>query len=288
MTASYRTSAIKRARRTKTDMEGLRKALASIIEQHQPVTCRQAFYLAVSAGIVEKTEVQYRGTVCRMLADMRREGVIPWHWIVDFTRVMRKPPSFASVEHALRSTATFYRRDLWRSLPVRVEIWSEKESLTGVLYPVTHEYNVPLMPTRGYPSLSFLYAAADEIREAGKPTFIYYFGDHDPSGVDIPRTVDMRLREFAPEAEIIFERLAVLPWQIEEWSLETRPTKRTDTRAKGFEGESVEAEAIAPEFLRDLCRRALYQHIPEDALRIHKVAEDSERALLWQWAGDVA
>ena len=57
-------------------------------------------------------------------------------------------------------------------------------------------------------------------------TFIYYFGDHDPSGVVVDRKIEQGLREFAPDAEIHFKRVAVHPEQIREWNLPTRPTKK--------------------------------------------------------------
>jgi hypothetical protein len=57
----------------------------------------------------------------------------------------------------------------------------------------------------------------------GRPTHIYYFGDWDPSGKDIPRAALKRVREFAPEAEIAFARIAVTPEQITTQHLLTRP-----------------------------------------------------------------
>ena len=49
--------------------------------------------------------------------------------------------------------------------------------------------------------------------------------------------------EFAPSAGVVFERLAVTPDQIHELGLPTRPTKASDSRAKGFDGGSVEVDA---------------------------------------------
>lgn len=83
-----------------------------------------------------------------------------------------------------------------------MEIWLEKEALAGVLINVTAEWDVPLMCCKGYPSLSFLHSAAEQIAAHRKPTFIYYFGDRDPSGVDIDRFVEQELRRYAPEAEV--------------------------------------------------------------------------------------
>ena len=136
------------------------------------------------------------------------------------------------------------------------------------------------MPTRGYPSLLFLHAAAAEIEAANVPTFIYYFGDHDPSGIDIPVKVEEGLRDFAPSADITFQRLAVLPGQIIAWDLPTRPTKQSDTRAKNFHGESVEVDAIPPLVLRELCADAIEAHIPDGVLEELAVVEAEERKVI--------
>ena len=45
-------------------------------------------------------------------------------------------------------------------------------------------WDVPLMVTRGSRS-SYLHEAAEAMRHQEKPVFLYYFGDHDPSGLDI-------------------------------------------------------------------------------------------------------
>jgi hypothetical protein len=145
---------------------------------------------------------------------------------------------------------------------------------------VTAEWDVPLMVTRGYASLSYLHDAAETIAAEDKPAFLYYFGDFDPSGLDITRSVEARLHEFAPDAEIHFERVAVTKEQIEEWELPTRPTKKTDTRSKGFQGESVEVDAISPDELRELVRECIEQHVDERALEITRIAEESERKIL--------
>ena len=141
-------------------------------------------------------------------------------------------------------------------------------------------WDVPLLVTRGYASLSYLHEAAEAIAAQCKPAYLYYFGDHDPSGVDIPRNVERRLREFAPDAEIHFERVAVTPEQVLEWKLPTRPTKATDTRAKSFEGESVEVDAIPPAMLRQLTRDCIVRHVDAHTVTAIMAAEESERDLL--------
>jgi hypothetical protein len=135
------------------------------------------------------------------------------------------------------------------------------------------------MVTRGYPSLSFLASAAEALEDHEKPAWLYYFGDRDPSGVDIPRHVEERLRELT-EADFEFEVVAVQPWQIQEWNLPTRPTKRSDTRSKRFSGESVEVDAIHPGRLRNLARECIEGHIDPQVLNRVLEVEAAERETL--------
>jgi hypothetical protein len=277
-----------RHRRTAGDMHRLKEDLRRIVEKGKPMTVRQVFYQAVTEGIVEKTEAEYKGTVGRLLTEMRLDGlsypgspssVIPFEWIADSTRWMRKSPSYSSLDEMLREAARFYRRDLWDSQDAYVEVWLEKDALAGVVFGVTDEWDVPLMVTRGYPSISFLHAAAVAMPK-DTSCFLYYLGDHDPSGVDIPRNVEARLREFAPDVDLTFERIAVTPEQIAEMNLPTRPTKRSDSRSKGFVGESVEVDAIAPAVLREMVEDRILEHVDLDAYAVLKAAERSEREIM--------
>lgn len=153
--------------------------------------------------------------------------------------------------------------------------------MSGVVFDVTAEYDVPLMVARGYASLSFLYTAGEVLSELDRPAYIYHLGDYDPSGVNAGEKIEEALREFAPKTEIYFERLAVTREQIARWSLPTRPTKKTDTRAKHFgDDESVELDAIDPDSLRAIVREAVERHLPKHQLETLKVAERSERELL--------
>ena len=282
------TSPTKRRRRSNTEMCAIRRAIHDLVEEDQPMTVRQVFYRLVSSGVIEKREGEYKATVCRLLADMRLRGHIPFHWIADNTRWQRKPTTDSCLESALKRTLEAYRRSIWDTQDVYVEIWCEKDALAGVLYDVTEEWDVPLMVTRGYSSLSYLYGAAVAISRLDKPAFLYYFGDHDPSGIDIPRNVNERLCEFAPDAEIHFETVAVNERQIAEWDLPTRPTKRSDSRAKRFEGESVELDAIPPRQLRELVRECIVQHVDHFELGVMEAAEESERRVLEDLIREVA
>jgi hypothetical protein len=269
-----------RQRRGKAEVQRLRQSLYGLLEGDHPMTVRQVFYRAVSVKLIEKTELAYKGTVCRLLGLMRREGQLPYDWIADNTRWMRKPTTYTSMEEALRRTAAFYRRSLWADQDAYVEIWTEKDALAGVLLEVTREWDVPLMITKGFASLSYLYEAAQQIKRQAKSAYLYYFGDHDPSGVHIDRRISTDLHRLAPDAEIHFKRVAVLPNQIAEWELPTRPTKRRSAIAKTFEGDSVEVDAIPPARLRELCSDSIAQHVDQQQLNRTKIAEKSEKEIL--------
>jgi hypothetical protein len=276
----YGASPIKRNRRSKAGIERICAAMHDALAEENPMTVRQVFYRLVSTGVIAKTEKEYKSTVCRLLAIMRRNGEIPFGWIADATRWMRKPRTYSSLSSMLDQTARTYRRALWNDQDAYVEVWLEKDALAGVLIDVTAKWDVPLVVTRGYPSLSYLYDAAEALSAQVKPCFLYYLGDHDPSGVDIPRKVESDLRKFAPNAELAFERIAVTMEQVEQWDLQTRPTKTSDSRSKGFEGDSVEVDAIPPAELRNLVRACIEQHIDSKALRRTQTVEEAERATL--------
>ena len=282
--APYVASLVKRERATKADMEDRAEALIAIVDRSKPCTVRQVFYQATVRGIVEKTEAGY-AKVQRQLADLRRAGRIPFASIADNTRWRRKPVTFDSLTEAVEHAAQTYRRAVWSDVDVHVEVWLEKDALAGVLYPVTDLYDIPLMVSRGYASLSYLYEAASFMRELEKRVVILHFGDYDPSGQDAAAKIEATLREFAPEIEIQFFPLAVTERQIRRWRLPSRPTKQSDTRSRTWTGgDSVELDAIEANQLRALCRHWIEAIIPDGWLKTLQAAEESERELLANWA----
>lgn len=283
MQAAYQASPVRRIRATAAEMQERCDALLSIVSEMQPMTVRQVYYQATVRGVVEKTEDGY-DKVQRALVMMRRDGRIPYDWLADNTRWQRKPRSFDGPADALRNTAQFYRKDLWASADSYVEVWLEKDALAGVVMPVTSMFDVPLMVARGYASLSFLHSAATYINTLEVPTFIYHFGDYDPSGVNAGEKIEETLRELAPDADLTFSRVAVTLSQISKFNLPTRPTKTTDTRAKNFGKVSVELDAIEPGVLRGMVQHVIEQHLPRERFQVLKTAEASEKQLISSWA----
>jgi hypothetical protein len=287
-------SPIKRDRRTRAEIDDIKAAIHDVVEEDPPMTVRQVFYQLVVRGVIEKTEAEYQGTVIRLLTEMRLDGSIPFDWIVDESRRRRITETYNNVTEALEATTKFYRRSALRAADDYLEIWCEKEALSGVLWDVTSEYDVPLMVSKGMPSLTFLHGTFKEIyreAKAGKQSYIYQFGDHDPSGVLIPQTIESRLRELCEKhyclLDPIVKRVALTEDQIAQFNLPTRPTKREGNRhADKFEGDSVELDALPPSELRTMVRKVIERHITPASVAALRAAEESERDMLRMWARD--
>lgn len=276
MTATvYGASTVKRSRRTRAELADLDDAIVAAVHADHPVTLRGVYYRVVSAGAVEKTEHGYRA-VGRQLLALRRAGTVPYGHITDGTRYVLHRPSWADPDDALDALASSYRKMLWLDQPVSVQLFTEKDAITGVVGPVADRWDVPVGVVRGYASESFAFEMAQQLSH-DRPTVIYQLGDHDPSGVNAWDVFRRRVAEFVPDVPVTFERLAVTPQQIVEWNLSTRPTKTTDTRARSFEGESVEVDAIPAARLRELVENAITSHIDPRIYDLHRRVEAQER-----------
>src|SRR5262245_37392734 len=129
----YRACPIKRPRRTAAEIDKIKSAITAVLKADHPMTVRQVFYQIVVRKVIEKTEEQYQGTVIRLLTDMRIEGKIPFDWIVDESRRRRITQTYNNIADAARDAAKFYRRSALRECSNYIEIWVEKEALSGVL-----------------------------------------------------------------------------------------------------------------------------------------------------------
>ena len=285
VSAVYRPSAVKRARRTDAQLADIDAVILEVLLDEHPATLRGTFYRVMSAGAVAKSEAGYK-LVGRQVLKLRRSRDLPYSWITDGTRYFVKPYSWNDVEEMLEDAAASYRRMLWRDQNIDVQMFTEKDAITGVISGVTAEWDVPLGVLRGYCSESFAWKVA-ELLSRRKPTVMYQLGDHDPSGVDAWRNFAEKVTAFAPDADVRFERLAVLPEQIYTLDLPTRPTKHTDSRSAGFDGESVEVDAIAPSKLREIVRNAIEKYIDPAALALTRSVEASERDTITRMIGGI-
>ncbi len=138
----------------------IRDAVIALTERYERMTVRGIFYALVGQGMVPKDDTAGYRPVQRQVLALRREGLLPWEFVADGTRWVRQAITFDGVDDALREVARSYRRDLWLSQNVRVEILLEKDALADLNWPVADRWGVPLCVSRGVTSATFLYNAA--------------------------------------------------------------------------------------------------------------------------------
>lgn len=220
------------------------------------LTLRQLYYQLVSRDIIANRTQEY-AKISSILVKGRMAGIVDWSAIEDRIRTPYLPYYVDGVKNAIEDTVNTYRLDRQRGQEYYIEVWVEKDALSGVLKRVTSKYHINLMVNRGYSSASAMYDAYQRFKFVGRwgqTGCIIYIGDHDPSGLDMIRDVTERLNEFGVSPEI--EHLALREDQIKEFNPPPNPAKVTDPRAKwylkNFGDTSWEVDALNPKVLTNL------------------------------------
>jgi hypothetical protein len=235
------------------------------------LTLRQLYYQFVARQLMPNEPAEY-ARLGRTVVDARRAGMIDWESMEDRTRGLEDRGTWDSP-----SAADSYRENLWKNQIRRVEVWVEKAALAGVIKPVCERWRVPFMAARGYPSHSELYAAGKRLEahiEDNREPVILYLGDHDPSGLDMTRSLQTELSLYAGD-EIEVERLGLNLGQIRELNLPPNPAKETDKRYSEYVREtgctdSWELDALQPTYI---------DRLVDGAIRFYVNAEDWRNAL---------
>lgn len=228
-------------------------------DQGYSLTLRQLYYQFVARGILENSERSYKN-LGSWISNARLAGLIDWDAIEDRTRKVIQSSHWQDPGEIIASCAKQFKLDKWENQDQMVEVWIEKEALTGVFRRVCRELDIPLYACRGYNSQSEMWRGAQRVKsyyeDRCQMVTILYFGDHDPSGLDMDRDLRDRFRTF--DAECVLERAALTEAQIGVYEPPPNPTKVSDSRApKYFEeygSESWELDALEPQVLSDLVR----------------------------------
>lgn len=279
----YDTSPTKRKRATNAEMAERGSFVAEFARQFAPVTVRQVFYAATVHGIIEKTEHGYK-KIQQVCLNGRRNGLISYGHIADNSRSFYQVTAYEDLPNAAYSFAQAYKRDFWAYSSDAVEVWLEKEALAGVIMPVTKEYRVRLVPTRGFASETVVYNAVETALQEGKERlFIKTLYDFDRSGRDAEAAIVQRMSEIGDYlgVEIIHQKLALTEQQISSMSLPTRPAKKKSAADKKWGYDfAVELDAIPPEELRSIVSAAIEPHMPLATRERYMQAERQERSAI--------
>ena len=127
-------------------------------------------------------------------------GFIDWSAIEDRGRVTHEAYYANSVSERLSDALRNFEVDRQLRQYNYVEVWCEKDALTGILEPVTEYYHIPLLVNKGYSSATAVYKGSMRFKAAigeGRVCTLLYLGDHDPSGLNMVKSdIPTRLCEF--------------------------------------------------------------------------------------------
>lgn len=222
------------------------------------LTLRQLYYQLVSRVIIENEKKEY-AKLSILLVKGRMAGFVDWEAIEDRIRIPSRPYWVYDVEDAMNDTIKQYRLDRMRNQNIYIELWVEKDALSGVLKRITEYYGIYIMVNRGYSSCTAMHDAYERIKrqeDAGKEIIILYLGDFDPSGLDMVRDIKERLEEFGVSPEV--RQIALTMEQIKKYNPPPNYAKVTDPRAKSYIEKygdtSWEVDALTPEILHVIVR----------------------------------
>lgn len=262
------------------ETEQLLQLARSILEADHPMTVRQVYYQLVARQAIRNHDSQYK-RVSRLLVEGRKDGTIPWSWVEDRLRRPRTVSMWDDLPDFARAVVRAYRRDVWPTQPGYVETWLEKDALSGIFEDIQRPYGVTLNVGRGYDGWDSIHNAARRMG-SGDAVTILYFGDFDPSGEDMARSLTDRLAFFGCYPEVL--KVALTAADIAYYNLPPDPAKRTDSRAAGFIAEhgdvSVELDALPGAVLRQRIRQEIESRLDMDALRRTQETERRERERL--------
>ena len=254
------------------------------------LTLRQLYYQLVARDIIENSTAEYH-RVGNIVSRGRLAGIIDWVMIEDRGRRPVMNTHWNSPQEILETAKNAYYLSKWEDQINYVEVWCEKDAVSNILEPVCQRYDVLFMANRGYSSQTAMYDGFHRFQDAldlRKDVRLFYFGDHDPSGIDMVEDIQKRLGLFRyRDSERIFDRVtrvALNMDQIERYNPPENPAKTTDTRYQRYVelyGESSwELDALDPAVLSSLVEGSILEICDMDIFRAVESVEAEHKEFM--------
>lgn len=253
--------------------------------EHGILTLRGLHYQLVGLGMIN--DIQHYKRVVNAMIDARWNELISFNQFSDLDRGMVGETAHVVTDlndqillgkEQVRAWMSSYHKNRWENQPIYPEILIEKKALQGVFAPIADKWDIALGACKGYPSLTFLHDIYKRFKYIEKEIIILYFGDYDPSGEDIPRSIIENLERFGIRVDL--RRIALMENQVIAWDLPPAPAKITDSRTSNWDGlGQVELDAVKPEKLQSLCEDAIETIFDHDLFSILQKEEKDEREL---------
>jgi hypothetical protein len=265
------------------------EAMYAIAEAAQPITGRGVGYKLFTQKLIPSMSRRDMKPVYRLLLKAREEDIIPWEWIVDETRQLEKVSAWDDPAEFVRTVSQAYRRDFWTRQPSRVEVWSEKGTVRGLLDPTLDEYGVGFRVLHGFSGATTVNGVAQD--QDGRELVILYCGDFDPSGMwmseeDLPN----RFEKYGGD-HVAIERIALTRDDCTALPSFPASDKKKDSRhdwfVRNFGKTCWELDAMDPNDLRAKVDEAIRGHIEWEQWGrddiINRAEQRSLRTVLDSW-----
>lgn len=254
------------------------------LKDYFPLTLRQVYYRLVAAGVLENKRSRYQD-LSMVLKQMRLDEMVPWDVIEDRTRKVSSKRGYANAGEYLRSNVKFmnysgYSRCMVQGQTKYIELWVEKDALSRVFEDVAWKHCLRCVTCKGYQSVSFLKSYAERAEQAimkGQEPVVLYFGDFDPSGVQMFEAAQTSLKNDFDIQGARYERVLLNRADIHFYNLPNNPdaVKKTDSRYQKFVDQygeyAVELDALHPKELKRIATDAVH-----DELDMAKASEQME------------
>lgn len=240
-----------------------------IIEEYQSnwyvLTLRQLYYQLVTRNVIANSDSEYK-KLWTLLKEGRMAWIVDWDAIEDRVRKPSVPYSVDDIPDAIEDTIDQYRLDRMKDQEIYIEVWVEKDALSGVLKRVTEKFHIPIIINRWYSSASAMFDAYIRFSRAhrrNQRSVVIYLGDYDPSWIDMIRDIRDRTLEFIGAWSLEFEikAIALTREQIDKYNPPPNPAKKKDPRSKKFISKnwssSWEVDALKPEVLDSILTNSI-------------------------------
>ena len=268
--------------------------LTQSFRRYWPMTLRAFYYQAVSALLVKNNQSQYR-RVGKILATLRRSDLVPWYCMEDKTRTTSdkrgRPDVSTYIEEAMSEflSPDYYQRCYIQEQPVYVELSVEKDALSTLVKDAAWMHCTRVSVTRGQVSATMLNAMAERFDKAimrGLEPILLHFGDLDPTGIQIPKSILEGLYEHH-SIDVDVRQIALTPQQCDEHNLPQSldAAKAGDPNINRWYSQygaqsPTELDALHPEKLKELVLNSLNDVYDIDEIDEQREKEEEERDLL--------
>ena len=279
--------------------------VANELRRWWPMTARQIYYRLISSDRIKQDhwlwknkQVDIYQALIRILKWMRIDEVLPWNAITDEHRITTGKVGFSDTEQFIDSELdnflSGYARCSAQKQDYYIEIWIEKAALLHIVKPIADDFCRRVVVCRGYNSVTFqseFYNRAITAAGYDQKPLVLYFGDWDPSGVNMIYAAIQTLQEELGLTHVNYYRAGINPEHFSTIPADPVPIKPKDTRSKRFiknHGTAAyELDALHPEQLQKLVRGSIVQFTDMDAYEENLLQEEKDHDVISDLKCDV-